>query len=100
VTNIGAHLLCTHFHNLRQSNNLCHAAEEDSSARGCTATTGHKPGYNLSSRSQKPEKKGYQLNTPGGAAGPRDQEPGSHSSAGTKKKGEDGLTDRPSEEDR
>jgi hypothetical protein len=53
VTNIGAHLWCTHFHNLRQSINLHHAAEEDSNARGCTTATGHKPGDDLSPRSQK-----------------------------------------------
>jgi hypothetical protein len=100
VTNIGAHLRCTHFHNLWQSINLSHAAEEDSSARGCTAATGHKSGDDLSSRSQKPEEEGYQPNTSGGGAGPIDQEPGSHSSAGAKEKGEDGLAGRPSEEDR
>jgi hypothetical protein len=33
VTNIGAHLRCTHFHNLRESINLRHATEEDKSAR-------------------------------------------------------------------
>jgi hypothetical protein len=52
VTNIGAHLRCTHFHNLRQSINLRHVAEEDSCARGCFATIG-KPGDDLSPRSQK-----------------------------------------------
>jgi hypothetical protein len=39
---------CTHFHNLQQSINLRHVAEEDNSARGCTAATGHKPGDSLS----------------------------------------------------
>jgi hypothetical protein len=53
VTNIGVHLRCTHFHNLQQSINLRHATEEDISARGCTAATGHKPGDALSPRSQK-----------------------------------------------
>jgi hypothetical protein len=90
VTNIGAHLRCIHFHNLRQSINLHHATEEDKSARGCTVATGHKSGDALSPRSQKPEKKGYQSNTSGGGARPGDQEPGSHSSAGAKEKGEDG----------
>jgi hypothetical protein len=90
VNNIGTHLRCTHFHNLRQSINLRHAAEEDSSARGCTAATGHKPGDDISPRSQKPEKKGYQPNSSGGGAGPGDQEPRSHSSVGAKEKGEDG----------
>ena len=50
VSNIGAHLRCTHFHNLRQSINLHHAAEEDNSARGCTEATGHKLGDSLSER--------------------------------------------------
>jgi hypothetical protein len=100
VTNIGAHLQCTNFHNLRQSINLRHAAEEDNSARGCTIATGHKPGDNLSPVSQKLEKKGYQPNTLGEGAGPGDQEPGSHSSVGAKEKGEDGPAGRPSEEDR
>jgi hypothetical protein len=99
-TNIGAHLWCTHFHNFWQSINLRHAAEEDSSTRGCTAATGHKLGDALSLRSQKLEKKGYQPNTSGGGAGLGDQEPRSHSSAGAKEKGEDGPAGRPSEEDR
>jgi hypothetical protein len=86
VTNIGAHLQCTHFHNLRQSINLRYTAEEDNSARGCTAATGHKPGDALSSRSQKLEKKGYQPNTLREGARLGDQEPRSHSSAGAKKK--------------
>jgi hypothetical protein len=94
VANIGTDLRCTHFHNLRQNINLCHATEEDSSARGCTAATGHKPGDDLSPRSQKPEEKGYQPNTLGGGARPGNQEPGSHSSAGAKEKGEDGLAGR------
>jgi hypothetical protein len=100
VTNIGTHLRCTHFHNLQQSINLRYAAEKDSSARGCTAATRHKSGDDLSPRSQKPEKKGYQPNTSGGGAGPGDQEPGSHLSVGAKEKGEDGPAGRPSEEDR
>jgi hypothetical protein len=54
----------------------------------------------LSLRSQKPEEKGYQPKTLGGGAGPGDQGPGSHSSAGAKEKGEDGPAGRPSEEDR
>jgi hypothetical protein len=98
VTNIGAHLLCTHFHNLRQSNNLCHVAEEDSSARGCTATTGHKPGDDLSSRSQKRKATSSTLQEE-----ELDQEIRNleviHQQV-QRKKGEDGLTDRPSEEDR
>jgi hypothetical protein len=100
VINIGAHLRCTHFHNLQQSINLRHAAKKDSSARGCTAATGHKPGYDLSPRSQKLEEEGYQPNTSGGGAGPGNQGCGSHSSAGAKEKGEDGPAGRPSEEDR
>jgi hypothetical protein len=99
VTNIGTHLRCTHFHNLRQSINLRHAVEEDSSARGSTAATRHKLGDDLSPRSQKPEKKGYRPNTSGGEAGPGNQEPGSHSSAGAKEKEKDGPAGRPSEED-
>jgi hypothetical protein len=90
VANIGAHLQCTHFHNLRQSINLRHATKEDSNARGCTAATGHKLGDDLSPRSQKPEEKGYQSNTSGGGARPGNQEPGIHSSVGAKEKGEDG----------
>jgi hypothetical protein len=100
VTNICAHLRCTHFHNLRQSINLRHAAEEGSSAWGCTAATGQKPGDDLSPRSQKLEKKGYQPNTSGGGPGPENQEPVGHSSAGAKEKGKDGPAGRPSEEDR
>jgi hypothetical protein len=100
VNNIGAHLRCTHFHNLRQSINLRHVAEEGSSVRGCTAATGHKLGNDLSPRSKKPEKKDYQPNTSGGGARPGDQKPGSHSSAGAKEKGKDGPVGRPSEEDR
>jgi hypothetical protein len=53
LTNIGAHLRCTHFHNLRQSINLRHASKEDNNARGCTAAIGHKLGVTLSLRSQK-----------------------------------------------
>jgi hypothetical protein len=100
VINIGAPLRCTHFHNLRQSINLRHAAEEDNSARSCTAATRNKPGDDLSPRSQKPEEEGYQPNTSGGGAGPGNQGPGSHSSPGAKEKGEDGPTGRPLEEDR
>jgi hypothetical protein len=100
VTNIGAHLLCTHFHNLRQSINLHHAAEEDSNARDCTTATRHKPGDDLSPRNQKPEEKGYQPNTSGGGAGLGNQEPGSHSSVGAKEKEEDGPVGRPPEEHR
>jgi hypothetical protein len=59
---IGAHLRCTHFHNLRQIINLRYAAEEDNSARGCTAAAGHKPGDSLSPRCQKPKEKGHQSN--------------------------------------
>jgi hypothetical protein len=54
VTNIGTHLRYTHFHNLQRSINFRHAAEEDNSARGCTAATRHKPGDALS-LSEKPE---------------------------------------------
>ena len=86
MTNIGAHLRCTHFDNLRQSINLRHAAKEDSSARGCTPATGHKPGDDLSPRSQKPEEEGYQPNTSRGGARPGNQGPRSHSSAGVKEK--------------
>jgi hypothetical protein len=100
VTNIGAHLRCTHFHNLRQSINIRHVAEEDNRARGCTAATGHKLRDDLSPRSQKLEEKGYQPNTSGGGARPGNQESRSHSSAGAKEKEEDGLAGRPSEEDR
>jgi hypothetical protein len=91
---------CTHFHNLRQSINLRHAAEEDNSARGCTAATGHKSGDSLSPRGQKPKEKGHQSNTLGGGVGPRDQGPRNHSQVGAKEKGEDGSVGRPSEEDR
>jgi hypothetical protein len=100
VPNIGAHLLCTHFHNLRQSINLRHAAEEDNSARGCTVATGQKPGDSLSPRGQKPKEKGHQSNTSGGGVGAGDQELRSHSPAGAKEKGEDGPVGRPLEEDR
>jgi hypothetical protein len=89
VINIGTHLRCTHFHNLRQSINLCHATEEDNSVRACTVGTRHKPGDALSSRSQKPEEEGYQPNTSRGGARPGDQGPGSHSSAGAKEKRKD-----------
>jgi hypothetical protein len=101
VTNIGAHLRYTHFHNLRQSTDLRHAAEEDNSARGyCTAATRHKPGDSLSLRGSKPEEKGHQSNTPGGGVGPRDQGHGNHPSTSAKEKGEDGSTGRSSKEDR
>jgi hypothetical protein len=46
----------------------------------------------LSSRGPKPEKEGHQSNTPGGGVGPRDHGYGDHSSASTKKEGEDGVT--------
>jgi hypothetical protein len=54
----------------------------------------------LSLRGQKPKEKGHQSNTSGGGVGPGDQRPRNHSSAGAKKKGEDGSVRRPSEEDR
>jgi hypothetical protein len=56
VPNIGAHLRCTHFHNLRQNIDLRQAAEEDNSARGCTASTRHKPGDSLSLREARSQK--------------------------------------------
>jgi hypothetical protein len=78
---------CTHFHNLRQSTDLRHAAEEGNSARGCcTAATGHKPGDSLSPRGSKPEEKGHKSNTPGGGVGPRDQGHGNHPSTSAKEK--------------
>jgi hypothetical protein len=40
-----------------QSINLRHAAEEDNSARGCTAATGHKPGDSLSLREARSQKR-------------------------------------------
>jgi hypothetical protein len=52
-------ITCTHFHNLRQSINLRHAAKEDNSARGCIAATGHKPRHSLSPRGQKPKEEGH-----------------------------------------
>jgi hypothetical protein len=101
VPNIGVQLRCTHFHNLRQSTDLRHAAEEDNSARGCcTIATGHKPGDSLSPRGSKPEEKGHQSNIPGGGVGSRDEGHGNHSSTSAKEKGEDGSTGRSSKEDR
>jgi hypothetical protein len=90
VPNIGAHLWCTHLHNLRQNIDLRHAAEEDNSARGYTAATGHKPGDSLSPRGPKPKEKGHQSNILGGAVRPGDQGHGNHPTAGAKEKGEDG----------
>ena len=58
MTNIGAHLRCTHFHNLRQSTDLHHAAEEDNSVMGCCiAATGHKLGDSLSLREAQSQKR-------------------------------------------
>jgi hypothetical protein len=39
VTNIGAHLRWTHFHNLQKIIYLRHVTEEDNGARGCSTTT-------------------------------------------------------------
>jgi hypothetical protein len=95
----GTHLQCTHFHNIRQSINPRHATEEDNSARGCTAATGHKTRHSLSLRGQKPKEEGHQSNTLGGEVGPGDQGPRNHLPVGAKEKGEDGSAGRPSEED-
>jgi hypothetical protein len=73
VTNIGAHLQWTHFHNLRQSIYLRHAAEEGNGARGCSAATGHKSGRTLLARGQEPKEEGHQPNSSGGAAWPGNQ---------------------------
>jgi hypothetical protein len=82
--------LKSNFHNLWQSINLRHAAEEDNSARSCIAATGHKPGDSLSPRGQKPKEKDHQSNTSGGGVGLGDQGPRNHSPTGAKKNGEDG----------
>jgi adenylosuccinate synthase len=54
----------------RASIHLCHATEEDNSARCCHVATGHQPKDTLTERSSEPEKEGYQPNATGRGVGP------------------------------
>jgi hypothetical protein len=99
VNNIGAHLWWTHFHNLRQSIHLRHAAEEGTGAKGCPVATEHKSGRTLPARGHEPKEEGHQPDSLGGAAWPGNQGFRSNPSASTNEKGEDAPPGWPSEED-